>query len=183
VTDGWVGDSRYEVPDSIEPLVGWRSWAARSFALSPEHSSAKNLGEEQADPFLTSILQPVWWPVHEPMRARHVKGYDTRLGPHGIPMRLAEAAVSHDDNCPNAACHCGIYAWENKLSLRDDDRAWHMTGKGKRVTGRVEVWGHVIVHERGFRAQYAKVTGIIAPEDSEDGIEYLIAERYQVPIL
>lgn len=175
MSDSWVGSPHFEVPDGIEPLEGFRSWSARVFGSA----------DDPGDHFLTSVLQPVWWPVHEPLRARHVSGYDSMLlavpGGTQPAIHWEQAAPLHKpEQCPDWACHCGVYAWKEQRSLVELDK-W-VPGR-RRVTGRVEMWGHIIVHEHGYRAQFAKVTGIFGDDGSENGLAYTLASRYNVPVL
>jgi hypothetical protein len=164
MTDGWVGSAEFVIPDSIEPIIGWRSWVVRRFQV----------GDEPGDPVLTSVLSPVWWPKHEAITARHVREYDDP-----IAQKRAQLGIAHPGGVPSEQCHCGVYAWKKRQSLVEDGQ-W---APGiSRVSGRVRMWGHVIVHARGYRAQFARVDAIIGDERMA-GLTYELAEAYGVPLL
>ncbi len=69
-----------------------------------------------------------------------------------------------------AACACGLHAYSAP-------RHWHEHGF---VHGAVVAWGRIVVHEDGFRAQYARPVAFL-----ESPAEWLrpIADRYGVPVL
>lgn len=177
MTDGWVGPGQFVIPDAVEPIIGYRSWAARAWMTDPM---------EDGERMLTSVMQPVWWPKHEPLRARHIMAYDKqalaiRTGSNpGIQFELAKP-VHVPEECPSDVCQCGIYAWAEPRGL-DEDYKYYLPGAAPRISGRVKLWGHVIVHERGYRAQFAQVDGIY-PGGHEAEVVWDLAARYQVPVL
>jgi hypothetical protein len=57
-------------------------------------------------------------------------------------------------------CTCGLYSW------REPDR---IRLKPDKVAGVVELWGRVLIGERGYRAQYARVVALCGPRASDDG--------------
>ena len=73
-----------------------------------------------------------------------------------VPGRAAEAVcavLERDDHsgqpAPQVNCTCGLYASKRNHRL-------HVTlSTGVMVMGQVALWGRVIEHETGFRAQYA----------------------------
>jgi hypothetical protein len=48
---------------------------------------------------------------------------------------------------PGKDCHCGIYAYKRSVPLEDSDKPY--------VAGEVNMWGRVIEHADGYRAQFA----------------------------
>jgi hypothetical protein len=65
------------------------------------------------------------------------------------PMQAAEAACKHTRHhaSPNLDCTCGLHGTHNLEILRRT--------RCPAVVGRVALWGTVIEHDFGFRAQYA----------------------------
>jgi len=53
------------------------------------------------------------------------------------------------------------------------------------VGGRVKIWGKVIKHSSGYRAQYARIDGLIPALSNEGGKQRIdrLAEQLGVPIL
>jgi hypothetical protein len=108
----------FAVPDSIEPMRGWRAWAlARSADGRPELRPIIYAGER--------------WPAGEPARAE--------CPPH----------ASSGHHAPEADCSCGLYAVDGL------DRLPAVTGRDVTVIGSVSMWGTLIEHESGLRAQFA----------------------------
>jgi hypothetical protein len=67
----------------------------------------------------------------------------------GMPWPLAIAA---DHHAPQVGCQCGIYAW---YEPRDSGIV------SSRVFGAVEASGLVLLGERGFRAERARITAVV----------------------
>ncbi|HVM11837.1 MAG TPA: hypothetical protein VM638_05115 [Actinomycetota bacterium] len=93
---------------------------------------------------------------------------------HWVAGRVRVPGVNH---APFERCRCGIYAF------RELD---HLIEQGPNpwvepvVLGAVRLWGKVIVHDLGYRAQHAKVTEIFAVP----GQEWLhdVARRYRAEV-
>jgi hypothetical protein len=87
--------------------------------------------------FLESLFNPTIWPAGKPLRAERFTDYEN-----------------------------GIHAWRS----RDEALAYgEFIGAPTevRILGQVDLWGTVIEHERGYRAEYAQVVSldeVIAPE-------------------
>jgi hypothetical protein len=64
--------------------------------------------------------------------------------------------VDHEGQhpAPDAECACGIYAWYRHQDIPDT-----MYG----VTGIIEVKGHVLIGEKGFRAEKARIVALLFP--------------------
>jgi len=82
--------------------------------------------------------------------------YGTLEAKCGQAPRLMAGKPEHSaDSVPNINCECGIYASSDplfKLQARRKIRA--------ALYGEVELFGRVIIHEHGYRAQYARVSDI-----------------------
>jgi hypothetical protein len=67
-----------------------------------------------------------------------------------MPRTSEEAAGMRDDNS------CGFHAWNDERGAV----AYALSlGEGV-VVGRVKLWGIVIHHEKGYRAQFAKIIAL-----------------------
>lgn len=70
------------------------------------------------------------------------------------PSGVAEAAtcrVVSEHRAPVEGCSCGFYAFRRLEDLIASTKG----SRGPGVIGTVELWGKVVVADRGFRAQYA----------------------------
>ena len=71
------------------------------------------------------------------------------------PERQALAAHCHDHGRPDPACGCGIYA----VTSREAALEWAGWAQSALpnpiVLGRVQLWGRVIPHSSGCRAEFA----------------------------
>ena len=113
----------------MDPVVGWRVWDC--------------LVE---DGLLRSVFQDDVWPAGERFEARC-----RRQAAIYIAGRECSTA-------PRAACCCGIYAAHNQDDLSSFSRyekTWGTRNQAVEVVGTVSLWGHIIQHEAGWRAQYA----------------------------
>jgi len=76
--------------------------------------------------------------------------------PYGTVEAMCHIVRSH--HAPVRGCTCGIYAmktppWENLRIPRE-------LPVGTFINGTVELFGKVIIHEYGYRAQYGRVTSL-----------------------
>jgi hypothetical protein len=118
-TLGWmIAPDGFAVPDSIEPVIGWRAWA---LAPTPD-------GRPELRPIIYAGER---WPAGEPARAE--------CPPH----------ASSGHHAPEADCSCGLYAVDGL------DRLPAVTGRDVTVIGSVSMWGTLIEHESGLRAELA----------------------------
>ncbi|MGI8514607.1 MAG: hypothetical protein ACR2NT_05600 [Acidimicrobiia bacterium] len=151
-------------PDLIEPVIGWRSWAAVAL---PERTSF-------------GLHSPVW---------------PETLWPPGEALKSQCKVSSH--RRPHLSCRCGIYAFKEEPDLRD--LAHQVTSPGYKysstivVVGEVSLWGKVIEHERGFRAEYAYPRRLMpilpqpwpGPKDADPSwwvIHHELFSAYRVPV-
>ncbi len=139
------------VPDLPAPIVGYRLWAASDHGL-----------------LLSGAIDPRVWPTERPLEAR-CACCDTPPCPPRI-----------DDWCRHGGygSGCGIYAFA------EPEQAGGTIGYPGSlgwVIGRVELWGRVFEHERGYRAQYACVSGVLRASGPE--VVEKVAALYGVPVL
>lgn len=114
-----------EIPDLIEPIIGWRCWNV----WLDGHLLALNGG--------TSYGGQKWEP-REAKRSVCNQGQD---------MYLDSRPKRTHTHGPHDGCRCGYYA--AKLLAKAQ---WP---EANYAYGRVAMWGKVIEHEGGFRAEYA----------------------------
>ncbi len=122
------------IADYFAPLVGYRCWDAWPNGLL--------------------CAQAVYdaWP---PGAAHHARcAYIAEPG-----QAVAHVIDKRWQPAPAFACNCGIYAHKSKDRAQKRfaegrDRTWYST-HGDRVWGTVKLWGRVIEHTEGYRAEYA----------------------------
>ena len=155
-----------DVPTFSECVVGYRAWRAdMKDLLWPLHSTRRpwspGVNTARCNCRTSSSLRFEWsW--HE-------------------GRRVLEPAPEHD--APGDHCVCGLY------SLRHPRKAWFDTpawSASRHVVGAVASWGHIQVHNAGFRAEHACiVTLAYHPDTPPDGLQALerIAARYRVELV
>ena len=137
------------VPDYCEPITAWRGW-----------------GNPHLKGRLVSSYRTIWEP-HQRLEAKHRKS----------PISLETVA------CPGCPCDswdalhygCGIYG----IKTRELFEAVIRNGMEPSVIGQVYLWGRVIEHERGYRAQYAYPKCLVWTE--ERGLGQQLADVYGIP--
>ena len=160
----------YEVPDGIEPLVGYRGWKVIDGALWSVYPE----------------IRAVEWPVSGPLPSECL--------PPKIRVTSDDRRVSNPPKhywSPHIDCTCGIYA------LHDYPNAWEDMEDGRRrksvnpwppksVTGIIHGWGHIIVGDKGFRAQTAKPIALVSGRNRYGEWPVTIqqiAERYGIEVV
>ena len=72
---------------------------------------------------------------------------------------------------PDRGCQCGLYAFYDGMLYGG-------------VEGLVTAWGDVELHPDGFRAEFARVAALVAPDpENRFTAEYRIAAFYGVPVI
>jgi len=155
-----VGFGDYEVPDGIEPLIGYRGWIVRGGKL-------------------LSCYREIEWPIGGPLVSECLNPTFATLNQHPLGRHSS----------PDISCTCGVYAlneypdiWEVREGERRDTlKPWPYEA----ITGMVKSWGRIIIGDRGFRAQYAEPIALVAkpqrgwwPKIIKD-----LAEAYGIEIL
>jgi hypothetical protein len=119
-------------PDYAGALIGWRVWCV------VRRGSELRLG---------SVIADELWP-----RGRELVA---SCRAHEIPSNSVLLGRNRDHRAPERTCTCGIYA------AREPAAVWtYLRGRDEhdtvaRVLGRVRLWGRVVEHEAGWRAQFA----------------------------
>ncbi len=149
-------------PDFFHALTGWRKFSVRDRGR-----------------VLVSVNHPIPWPTADPgpacclldpamtMQRVYDPGTDTyQIKVVADPHPLA-------DPCPSLTCGCGYYAYKERA---------HAEAHGDQGTllARVELWGRLVEHARGWRAERMKLAEIfVGPEDAAVAA---LEARYQVPV-
>lgn len=97
---------------------------------------------------------------------------------------------------PAERCRCGIYAFRDPEHLLLHVQGWYSdphlfaaTTIERVVLGAVALWGTVIEHERGYRAEYAYPLGLWVPPiwrelyPQVEAIHRALGERYRIPVV
>ncbi len=135
--------SRRRAPDFAEAIVGLRLW---------------HFG--QGEPELRSLGSCPPWPAG---RAQIAVCYHLPS-----PMNQREYREFRPHAAPRHRCGCGIYALKSTEAVaelrRGQTHRWsHASALRTLVSGEVSLWGRVIEHEHGYRAEYAYPQRIIVP--------------------
>lgn len=138
------------VPDGIGPIVGFRMW---SYTLS------------QVDAHLHPPMMRGDWSTPSPWEGAEARWV------------MAECAMVDTDptHAPAEDCRCGFYAMKS-LELVPVFDVQMPNEDGVRVgtiLGRVELAGKIIEHDRGYRAERARIVELIPIEGHEADAERL----------
>jgi hypothetical protein len=111
---------------AVEPVLAWRVW---------------RLHVVDGAPVLAPTTPRPDWPAREPIRA-------TCTGSHTRLYMVFNPELERFHHSPVLGCTCGVHAAKDPRRLA---RGVHGAG----VIGRVAMWGRVIEHTRGWRAELA----------------------------
>lgn len=117
---------------------------------------------------LTTGQPSIQWEPRQPFVAEHQRRPATPL--HDSP-------VCTDPPCDGT---CGIYAWKDQATLIDAGR--RLFRADRYVFGPVYLWGRVIEHQRGYRAQFAYPKAIVCSTFDTRETKAL-ADTYNIPYL
>lgn len=147
------------VPDSIEPLIGWRA-----FLLEDDR-----------------LLSPMWrWPKQHwrPGPNHAICQLDKGLLPRILGYRHP-----HGASVPASECSCGLYAFHS-LDLAKARFSSEKLRLGQRmVYALVKSQGDIEVHQQGFRAGEMELVALVGHSLVEDQLLQGAAAYYQVPVL
>jgi hypothetical protein len=111
---------------------------------------------------LVSAYTPAGWPGRAPIVARCYE----RPGLHAAP---------EED------CVCGVYACDDASAA-----LFYAHRSGSAVVGRTKLWGRVVEHEAGWRAERSYPEAVYVPreqfDEAADGVAAHLAHRYGVPV-
>jgi len=132
------------IPDCVAPIVGYRAWQWNCGGWNPHSAPLKSFNDE-------------WWSPGRALTATCTAS----LG--WTPVTGAEVVYGRHE-APQATCTCGIYAAKSFDDLRD--QGYLRRG----IRGEVYLWGKVIEHQSGWRAQFAyPKTLLLSPESLLSG--------------
>jgi hypothetical protein len=124
--------------ESSRPVIGWRAWVVT----------------ETADGLrLASVLHDLVWPRGAPLVAecrRDDDPFAAPIGPHPVP---------------GAECNCGFHAARDPVDALSYARGRDERGTVCRILGEVQLWGHVLETEGGWRASHAHPLRLYVPDD------------------
>jgi len=201
VTDQAVGPE-VTVPDYVEAITGYRAWRpfpGPPFLGSPSRSESLRL---------VSTGHDTVWPPGGTLEAEH-DGLGSPLfaatlvpAAHRV-LRLTRlyrgggvSGLGEPDVAPVEGCSCGIYAFARPEEHGGRGRCWLWHGL---VYGEVLLWGKVVRHTYGYRAQYARIGALYTLEHShrpvdssglmydsyavEDRVIHMLGDIYNVPVV
>ena len=172
-----------EVPDGIEPIIGWREWAFKEtgllFSLTNSQfwtprRSLEAACTSRSHARSVAELPPDERNLFERLRREVYGGAD-------LTEELAAAKPKPDlrNTSPVEGCSCGIYAKRHPIDVT------------QKVVGTVKLWGKVIVGTEGYRAQfgyphqvYVLLPDVAPPEIMEVGrrLAQRIGRLYQCDV-
>ena len=132
-----------KIPDLISTIKAYRTWAWDAEGIASLNCERWIPGEAMAANCLSHFSAPYWSQVHS---GQLIPNEDGSLPP-----------TSHV--APAEACTCGIYAAKDFSHLVNIGYADHG------IHGEVELWGTVMEHRLGYRAQFAYPKNFTVPED------------------
>lgn len=163
----------------VGPITGYRFWYARWQGNAP---------------VLQSLHRTTVWPAGGPLQATCQHRPTSLVA--WIRSRLTRFQSTHPS--PAWQCACGIYALrhldESELpDVTPGGCARLVRGIGVQVLGGVLLWGRVIQHEKGFRAEYARPLSLArdvprsrlsrAVECEIEELFDAVSRRYGIPLV
>jgi hypothetical protein len=120
-------------------VTGWRVWVVR---------------ETEAGLRLGSVLHDLAWPLNAPVLAECRRDEDP----------FAESLPAHP--VPGPSCNCGFHAASDVADALSYLRGRDEPATVCRILGEVELWGHVIETEGGWRASHAHPVRLYVADDA-----------------
>lgn len=155
-----------EIPDSITPIIGYRGWIYKNGALF-------------------SCFRSVEWPTEKALKSECIHPTFGGLREKGISQKKT---IPHSN--PIKDCTCGIY------SLHEFPNSYNKDDSGNRVravkpwphyalSGITLNWGHVVMGEKGLRAEFSKPAAIFSRPRSKALTPIIeeLAENYNIKII
>jgi hypothetical protein len=126
----------FQIPDYLSPITAYRTWQWDTEGLK-------------------SLNNTLWFPGQEAVAV---------TGMHGCPGAAADFdwklnPMISKHSAPGAGCSCGIYAAKNFEHLAN------IGYLGQGIHGEVYLWGRVVDHQLGYRAQFAYPKNLTIPQD------------------
>lgn len=149
-------------PDSADPVVAWRGWRVDAWQLTPDPSGWAHLVGHRLEPIAEFGGRWVWRP-----------GFAAAAS---CPRSRSREA---NHKAPLEGCSCGLWGFKDLARLLATPAR-----RSLEVIGEVNMWGKVIVTERGFRGQYAYPRRLIVLGRDGDRVAEIAGELsiYGVPV-
>ena len=146
------------IPDYMEAFTGWRIWDVSANWLHSRGST-------------------VTWPRYQALVASHVGNAACQQCPCDEYSVPGIGLIG-----PIRAPGCGIYAYRTKDLLRDALKAKRWLGFVPRFAiGEVSLWGRMVEHKNGYRAQFAYPRRLVYITPSARTNPANIATMYGIP--
>lgn len=84
--------------------------------------------------------------------------------------------TDHAGDAPLSKCDCGIYGYYD----RGDAQTHNFRNSMQYIMGSFQAWGNTILGTKGFRCQYAKITGLVS--NGNASMMSHIASLYRVSV-
>lgn len=153
------------------PIEGWRLW--RIIRRDQIETFTDDLVRELADahdrgenPWRRLLLQPKLAALAQNCR------WDRTM------TAACVTDAHHPDEPPSRYCGCGVWAFktEEDMSARLVD---YLDEHGLPIAyGRVQLWGRIIEHQHGYRAQHARPFHVTIVGDNDDATARALAAFY-----
>lgn len=161
--DRQVALSGVNIPDGATPIVGWRAWSPVLLTLR-------------------SWVMESWWQV----------GWNNAGCGLNTFTRAPDGLCQITGRPPPAErCRCGFYATRSALDLVGQVfvpahnctcPACKFDTQRPAMIGRVELSGHYVEYDAGWRAQRARIVGPLHPVHLGHSVAYQLARRYGVEL-
>jgi hypothetical protein len=146
-----------------EPIIAYRVWGLSWLNGEPEA--------------LRSITYRIRWPKRKPMRAHCL-----------FNIRSGKPSVHPSEDAPVIGHTCGIYA----VKTVEQTETWRPAAYNRaelekeiKIVGTVALWGRVLRHANGYRAEMAYPQEILSietnPEDAEQ-LGHWLETTYGIPM-
>ena len=148
-----IPDRPDRVPDSIEPLVGYRAWHVAGASLLPiSHRDPTTTTSPWDGANRRWVSATCSFGTPEPVTDSMRKRLEHIYAKLGLPF---ESIPDGPHTVPGEHCACGFYA------MKELDSMLRFSAPGL-VLGRVELAGKVIECTLGYRAERARISELIS---------------------
>lgn len=156
---GYAGGAYCHTHAAAPEARAWRARKRAAYAAGGASTPQVSWREFQT-PVLESVAATVYqtiWPWTGPLHALcKVRPQVTRV------VTINEYGQKADERhrAPQTDCDCGIYTALKPGPLVRADFVQGRLHTGFAVVGSVQIWGRVQAHQRGYRSEYAQITGL-----------------------
>lgn len=164
----WLGMSLFNI--ATQHYLASIAWdIVTPFAFILLFFSSRNLWKESQNNLVdVTYIKPIigyrQWRIKE--KGILLSFHDLSEWPANAPKEASCHNSNRHKEIPAKRCLCGIYALKNPLDAY--------------LYGKVALWGRIIEHKDGYRAQYAYPVELYVPGNYS--IYQEIGERYSIPV-